>query len=986
MNNTKQNSKREFIENTPLYADSRKVIYGNAIDGIPTPITQLKKHYTVTVWGDIFNFEIRYAKSEDYKVLTFDITDYTSSVTIRIIDDEEVIDSIVHKMKNTKTFIIKGKYDLNQFSNEWEITPLGIESVEKYERKETAQEKRVELHIHSKYSEMDGISSPTEIINRAAQWGHKAVAITDYGVVQGLPEAYKAAQKAGIKLILGMEGYLVDDEKYPDFMNMKIKDLEYSHITILVKEDTSFDETIPNDKRKYGRRNLYEIISHSHIKTFKNRPLIPKSLLKDKRDSLLIGSACRQGELYKAVAFEKIDEELRRIASFYDYIEIQSNSDVAVNKKVIAVADKIGKPVVATDNAHYLDEKDAKFHAIITASKGFDDADNQALYFKTTDEMLCDFAWAGDRAKEFVVDNPNKIADMIMDDIPPIPKGKFYPHIENSDKDLIEKCEQRAREIYGNSLPEYVENRLKSELNVIIEHNYSIHYVVAMRLVEESKRNGYSVFTRGLTASSFIAYLIGITDVNPLAPHYYCKNCKHSEFILDGTVGSGFDLPIKNCPICGALMNRDGHEIPFETLLGFNGNKEPDIALAFSDEYQLHAHNYTKKLFGMEYVLKAGTIRTVADKTVYDYVMKFLDEQNVLDTPKAETERLVAGCTGIKRTTGQQPGKLVIVPYGHTIEDFTPIQYPSNDFANAEYTTHFNYNNSLKNTLFKIEEHGHSIPTLYKYLEEFTGIKISDVDLCDPKLYELLTSCKPLGIDAEDINCETGTLALTELGTPFFIEMLRKTKPKNFTDLVKILGLSHGTNVWLNNAENLIDQDMNTVSDVIACREDIMIDLLHKCSNYEKKTGHKSPLTKEDCFDIMEAVRKGNADKKLSVYEDAMKEIGIEQWYINSCYKIKYMFPKAYAAEYAVAALRLAWYKLYCPVEFYSAYFTVYGDALDSTVLESKKAVKKKMYELKSKGFNRTLKEENEYKFLQIVMEMFSRGIEFLPVDLYKSN
>lgn len=986
MNHKGQNSKREFIENTPLYVDSKKVIYGNAIDKSPTPITQLKNSGTVTVWGDIFNLEIRDMKREDYKILTFHITDYTSSVSVRIFDNKEIIDSIVRKMKNAKTFIIKGKYDKNEFSDQWGITPISIESVEKYEKKDTAGEKRVELHIHTNYSELDGISSPTDIINRAAQWGHKAIAITDHGVVQGLPEAYKAAQKAGIKLILGMEGYFVDDEKYPDFMNMKISDFEYSHITVLIKEDTSFDETIPKAERKYGRRNLYEIISHSHIKTLKNRPLIPKSLLKNKRDSLLIGSACQQGELYKEVTTGKTDEEIERIASFYDYIEIQPNNDIAINKKLIAIADEVGKPIVATGNAHFLEEKDAKFRAIIMASKGFDNTDNQALYFKTTDEMLNDFAWAGNRAKEFVIDNPNKIADMVMDNIPPIPKGKFYPYIENSDKELIEKCESHARALYGNPLPEYVDNRLKKELAIIIEHNYSMHYIVAMRLVEESKRNGYLVFTRGLTASSFITYLIGITDVNPLVPHYYCKKCKHTEFIQDGTIGSGFDLPIKNCPVCGETMNRDGQEIPFETFLGFNGDKEPDIILTFSEEYQLCAHRYTEKLFGMKYVFNAGTMATVADKTAYGYVMKYLDEQNIVDTPRAEIDRLIAGCIGIKHTTGQHPGRLVIIPDGYTVEDFTPIQYPSNDFVKAVYTTHFGYRNSLNNTLFKIDELGHSIPTLYKYLEEFTGIKISDVDLCDSKLYELLTSCKPLGIDSDDINCETGTLALPELDTPFVIEMLKKIQPKSFVDLLKVSSLSHGTDVWLDNAEHLLDQDICTVSDVIACREDIMVNLLHKCNDYEKKTGHKSPLTKKDCFDIMECVRKGNAVKKLSAYENAMKEIGIEQWYIDSCYKIKYMFPKAHAAAYVIAALRLAWYKLYYPTQFYSAYFTVYSYKMKPTVLESKKAVKKKMYELKSKDFIKTLKEENEYKFLQVVMEMLARGIEFLPVDLYKSD
>ena len=1020
-----KNVNHELWDELPVFKDTLKKIYGKAIHEKPKNIADVStEDGYITVWGDVLKTDVRETKRGTSKIFDFDISDYTSSITVKMFDDKRVIDPLVEKINEAGTLVISGGYQFDTFSNQYVLRPYAIASIKKAEKTDDEPEKRIELHMHTSLSEMDAISSPTALVKQAIKWGHEAVAITDHGVVQALPEAYAASGKGSkIKLILGMEGYLVDDEKYPDFLNMKTNQYERYHIIFLVKEDTSMDESIPKEERKYGRKNLYEMISASNVKYFKKRPLIPKSLLRKKRDCIIVGSACEQGEVYQAILDDVDEDKLEEIASFYDYLEIQPNGNNAfmlrtsdqeyvtnkrgeekknrywkvnseedlinINKKIIALGDKLGKLVVATGDVHFLSEHDAKFRAIIMASKGFDDADNQPpLYFKTTREMLDDFAWAGDRAREFVIDNPKKIADSIMDNIPPIPPGTFQPHIDGANEELTEKCWNMAKDLYGDPVPEYVANRLQRELDSIIGHGFGVLYVIAKRLVEESERNGYLVGSRGSVGSSLAAHFGGISEVNPLAPHYYCKKCKHSEFFLNGEYGSGFDLPVKNCPNCGTPMKRDGHEIPFETFLGFDGDKEPDIDLNFSGEYQSRSHRFTEELFGKEYVFKAGTMATVADKTAYGYVMKYLDERGIQNvTPRAEIDRLTVGCTGIKRTTGQHPGGMVVVPDKYTVEDFTPIQYPSNDESKGTYTTHFDFKNSLHDTLLKLDELGHDNPTLYKYLEDSTGIPVMDVDLSDPLLYQLITSTEPIGVSPEDIDCQTGTLAIPEMGTPFVIGMLLEAQPKTFADLLQISGLSHGTDVWLGNAQELIQNGTCTISEVIGCRDDIMTYLLHKAEKYERETGKESPLKKKDCFKIMEYTRKGKAPKELPPYEEAMKAVGVEQWYIDSCYKIKYMFPKAHAAAYVIAALRLAWYKIHKPIHFYSAYFTVRGGAIDAVAaVQGKAAVKKKMEEIKLKGNDKTAKDESTYIVLQIVIEMLARGIEFLPVDIYKSD
>lgn len=1006
-----KNVKHTLLKGFPIYEDTKRNIFGKNIKEAPKSIADVKfDDGIITVWGDVLKYEEKETKRGGNKIFSFDITDYTSSITVKMFDSNSVIDSIVAKLSSAKTVMVTGLYQFDNFANDYVLRPNGIASVLKAEREDNAPEKRVELHLHTSLSAMDAVSSPTALVNRAAKWGHRAVAVTDHGVVQALPEASAAAKRAGIKLICGMEGYLVDDEKYPDFMNMRVRDFKRYHIIFLIKN-------------LEGRKALYKHISASNIKYFRNRPLIPKSALKEHREGIIIGSACEQGEVYQAILNGASDDELDKIASFYDYLEIQPNGNnefmlrtsneeytltkkgeekknvywkvrtqddlININKRIAACADRLGKLTVATGDVHFLDEHEAKFRAVIMASKGFEDADQQApLYFKTTDEMLADFAWAGSRAKEFVIYNPNKIADMVDDDVVPIPPGTFQPHIDGAEEELTETCWKNAKEKYGDPVPQEVGPRLQKELDSIIKHGYAVLYVIAKRLVKNSEEHGYLVGSRGSVGSSLVAHLGGISEVNPLPPHYVCPNCKHSEFITDGSVGSGFDLKPKNCPHCGTPMDRDGHEIPFETFLGFDGDKEPDIDLNFSGDFQSQSHRFTEELFGKTHVFKAGTMSTVADKTAYGYVKKYLEERG-LKVSKAEEDRLTAGCTGIKRTTGQHPGGMVVVPEEYDVEDFTPVQYPSDDASKGTLTTHFDFKNALHDTLLKLDELGHDVPTLYKFIEDATGIPVMDVDICDPKLYQMITSTEPIGVKPEDIDCPTSTLSIPEMGTPFVIGMLVEAKPKSFSDLLQISGLSHGTDVWLGNAQELIHNGICTISEVIGCRDGIMTYLIHKAEAYESKTGKPSPLSKKDCFKIMEYTRKGKAPKELPPYEEKMREIGVEQWYIDSCYKIKYMFPKAHAAAYVIAALRLGWYKIYYPVEYYSAFFTVRGGDLDAAAaVAGKSAVKQRMNEIKAHKDAGTItaKESDTYVILQIVIEMLCRGIEFLPVDLYKSD
>ena len=1165
-----------------------KPILGRSIADRPVPIRELNAESgLVVVQGEIFKLELKELRGGEMLLLTFAVTDYTSSILCKYffryrprfarkeegesapITDEErraVMDK-VDRIKKGMAVRLRGECLYDNFARELSITVRDLMETEKEEREDTAEEKRVELHMHTNMSTMDALTGAEDLIARAAKWGHPAVAITDHGVLQAFPAAFNAAKKNKIRLIPGCEGYLVDQGKivpeadgrafdgpiivldfestglntgtariieigavrlengivadslqllvdpgeplprkiteitgitdnmlqgqppasevlpklmefigdnpiaahnasfdaellkaelgrlglsftqpvmdtlsyarklYPALKSFRLSAL-CKHLGVSLKnahravhdatatarclqamfEETrerfpsvrtleDLDRVIPEGaigesrhiillaKNRTGLVNLNRLVTESHLNYFKRVPHMPRSLISKYREGLIIGSACEAGELFRAVLARAEHERLVSIASFYDYLEIQPIGNNAflvregqaaddeelrdLNRRIVALGEELGIPVVATGDVHFMDPKDAIGRAIIQAGMKYTDADLQPpLYLKTTNEMLEEFSYLGlEKAKEVVIDNPRRIADLIepMTLFPIHPRGEdtFQPFWEDAEDTIQQMTWDTAEEMYGTPLPEIVEARLTKELKSIVGYGYCTLYSIAQKLVSRSLQDGYLVGSRGSVGSSLVARMCGITEVNALPPHYRCPRCHKGFFDVDKSQYQvGVDLPDRDCPECGQPLVKDGFDIPFEVFLGFEGDKVPDIDLNFSGEYQNKAHHYVEELFGHDHVFRAGTISGLADKTAYGYAAKYLEERNI-QAGNTEKERLALTCTGVKRTTGQHPGGMVVVPLEYEIYDFTAVQHPADDLESDFTTTHFDFN-SMHDILVKLDCLGHDDPTMLHELDALTGIPFQDVPLDDPGVRSLFTSPEALGVTEEDILCNTGTYGVPEFGTAFVRGMLEETHPHTMEELLRISGLSHGTDVWLGNAQELIANGTATLSQCVCCRDDIMNYLIDR------------DVAPKLAFSTMESVRKGKGLKPEM--EQAMVEKSVPDWFISSCKKIKYMFPKGHAVAYVTMSLRVAWFKLHHPLAYYCAYFTVRGDGFDATaMILTPEEARRRITELRNME-SPSARDKDIMTCLELALEMTCRGIRFLPVDLYRSD
>ena len=1180
----KEFKKKDYVRPLKL-GDDPNLIYGRNFEDEPIRLDQVVEEMgEITFHGKIISLDTREIKNER-TIIIFAVSDFTDTISVKMFIKNEQLAEILGSLKKGGFVKIKGVTTIDKFDGELTIGSVtGIKKIGDFtvKREDLNPLKRVELHCHTKMSDMDGVTTAKDLVKRAYEWGHKAIAITDHGVVQAFPEANHCFDAWGgcvpkdsdFKVLYGMEAYLVDDmkgivtnsqgqpidgkfvvfdiettgfspltcqiieigavrvengvitDRFSTFVNPKVpipyrieqltsindsmvmdapdiqtilpQFLEFCAGAVMVAHNADFDMSfiIENCKRQglpqeytyvdtvgmarfllpalnrfkldtvakavgvsldhhhravddaactaeifvrfvemlkerdifdmdtlnqqgnvsvntikklptyhaiilarneTGRVNLYKLVSQSHLKYYRRRPRVPKSLFLEHREGLLIGSACEAGELYQALLRNAPEPEIARLVNFYDYLEIQplgnnafmiadekndrvkSNEDlIELNKKIVKLGDQFKKPVVATCDVHFMDPQDEIYRRIIMAGNGFSDADNQApLYLRTTEEMLEEFSYLGsEKAEEVVITNTNKIADMI-EKISPIHPDKFPPVIENSDQDLKDICFNRAHEMYGKNLPKIVEDRLNKELHSIISNGYAVMYIIAQKLVWKSNEDGYLVGSRGSVGSSLAATMSGITEVNPLPPHYLCPECKYSDFdspeVKKFGGMAGCDMPDKVCPKCGAKMSKEGFDIPFETFLGFKGDKEPDIDLNFSGEYQANAHRYTEVIFGKGQTFKAGTIGTLAEKTAFGYVKNYYEERGQ-HKRYCEINRIVQGCTGIRRRPASIRVESLSFQWVWKFEKFTPVQHPANDENSDIITTHFDYH-SIDGNLLKLDILGHDDPTMIRMLEDLTGLSARDVPLDSKEVMSLFASTDALGIKPEDIGgCKLGCLGVPEFGTDFAMQMLIDTKPKYFSDLVRIAGLSHGTDVWLGNAQTLIEEGKATISTAICTRDDIMIYLI--------SMGVESSLA----FTIMEAVRKGKGLREE--WEATMREHNVPEWYIWSCKKIKYMFPKAHAAAYVMMAWRIAWFKVFKPLAYYAAFFSIRASAFDyQQMCLGKEALEENLAALQKKDKNdMSATEKDMVRDMRLVQEMYARGIEFMPIDLYRAK
>ena len=971
-------SKRTRMTDKPATGNC---LVGGEITGEIVPLGELMEGMTkINIKGLVF-YKSGNATKSGRIIFNILITDKKTSFCCKLFVSNEKFKELDDLINEGDTLLVNGDIKYDEYEKSLVIMANKINKTETVVRKDECKiGKRVELHVHTKMSDNDGFNDITELIKTAADWGHKAVAITDHGVVQAFPDAANIRDKLmkkgkEIKVIYGLEGYLYDDSDcLSDDGSIDYKKHGTNHIIILAKNQE-------------GLRNLYKLVSYSHLDYFYKRPRIPKSVLNELREGLILGGACEAGEVFRAVTSDIPMEEILKIADYYDYMEIQPlvNNSFMIrkgivkstdelmdfNKKILEIGDRLGKLTVATTDSHYFDEDSYIFRNIIMSGIGYKESNSKGLYFRTTEEMLKEFEYLGeDRAVEVVITNTNKIAEMI-EDVMPIANDKFPPKIKGADETLRNTCINNAHKIYGNPLPEVINERLETELNSIINHGYAVMYVSAQMLVNKSLEDGYLVGSRGSVGSSFAATMAGITEVNPLNPHYICPKCKYIEWGDLNEYDCGVDMPDMNCPKCGEALNKDGYNIPFATFLGFTGNKEPDIDLNFAGEYQSTAHKYVGEIFGENNVFKAGTVATIADKTAYGYVMHYLEDNNY-EFNKYDVDRLKLGCQGVKRTTGQHPGGIIIVPEDKEIYDFCPVQHPANATDTDIITTHFDYHKIEKN-LLKLDILGHDIPSMIRYLQDLTGVDPLSIDLSDKKVMSIFNGTEALNILNKDYKFTHGSYAIPEFGTSFVRKMLDDIHPTTMSELIRISGFSHGTDVWLNNAQEFITKGIASMKEVISTRDDIM--------NYLILKGIDNAIS----FQIMEDVRKNKPLKEEQL--EIMKAHNVPDWYIESCKRIQYMFPRAHAVAYVMMSFRMAWFKVYYPIEFYATYFTTKIDSFNAKIiLKGIDAIYEKMEEVKRMGKNATKKELDEVTIMEVAYEMYSRGFEFLPPMLGKSQ